>query len=690
MALQLALVFHFNQHVGEYAQLADRVCYRGLVQVLRAHPRLKFNLHLSGTLLRALAWFDPETLALIRAGVQAGQFEILGSTHAQNMPYVCSDWDNQQQMAVHRGLVEHWFGVQPRTFWLSERTWRHTLLPVIAQGGYTHILIEDHILRAAGLAEPHPVHTTHEGHSLTALFDDTELRTRLNYAAWFGRRGQLLAYLQKWAVRAQNTNLTLAYAEDAEALGLWPWEAGYLPHATWDNLAALLTDLEQAEGVQLVHCAEVAAQAELPHLPDGAAQWMERALHHPNAPYHEDGYANWFDFAVRAPKMHYFHRLHNLLRAQLQRVAEHRQRPVAWLPQPITPGDVFYNLAVEMYCQHQYEFGCIGVGGRNYWGWENARGLFLYTQAAQQADAPRRGRWIEDVNGDGSDEQLLGNGTHWVALTAYGGRVVAGFDLTTARQWAGNPLAVPSAPYASGETRWPRLRPPLPAWLPAGWDTALAPFEAWQTTEPVPTRLGKHLPDWVFEGEPPALLVYPLPTTTSPLPHRRAHYGLLNDEFALPGQPATPADELCDYRFEAEGLTYIIPIADGLLVEKNVTLQAGEGRAHCVRARYRLHNANPNPLALTWTSRHEVNVDYLTTLTQGRASLQHLAEAAWPTFRNTHTGQTLTLRASLTPTAVHCSDELLAVHCTLTLPVLAAPQGITEFSFEIDIDNTNG
>jgi len=79
MPLSLPLVFHFNQHTSEYTDVANRACYRGLLHVLRAHPALKFNLHLSGTLLRALIWFDPETLDLVRAGLADGQFGAGGA-----------------------------------------------------------------------------------------------------------------------------------------------------------------------------------------------------------------------------------------------------------------------------------------------------------------------------------------------------------------------------------------------------------------------------------------------------------------------------------------------------------------------------------------------------------------------------------------------------------------------------------
>src|SRR5215203_5503713 len=109
MPLSLALVFHFNQHTNENVAIATRACYRGLLTVLRAHPQLKFNLHLSGTLLRAWPWFDPESLALVRAGIAAGQFELLGSTYAQNVPYASDDWDNAQQIALHREVLRELF-----------------------------------------------------------------------------------------------------------------------------------------------------------------------------------------------------------------------------------------------------------------------------------------------------------------------------------------------------------------------------------------------------------------------------------------------------------------------------------------------------------------------------------------------------------------------------------------------------
>ena len=94
--------------------VADRTAYRGLFSVLRAHPGLKINLHLSGTLLRGLGWFSPETMDLLRAGLADGQFELLGSLYAQNVAYATDDQDNRLQLLVHRRVLKDVLVVEPR------------------------------------------------------------------------------------------------------------------------------------------------------------------------------------------------------------------------------------------------------------------------------------------------------------------------------------------------------------------------------------------------------------------------------------------------------------------------------------------------------------------------------------------------------------------------------------------------
>jgi hypothetical protein len=679
MALSLSLVFHFNQHTSEYAETANRACYRGLLNVLRAHPKLKCNLHLSGTLLRSLPWFDLETLKLVREGLAAGQFQLLGSTYAQNVMYASDDWDNAQQIALHRQVLQQMFGVEPVAFWLAERCWRQSLLPLIVEGGYRLVPMEDHILHAAGLADPRPVSTALGNQSLILAYDDTILRDRFNYAAWFGRRAQLTKYLEQVAERLGSEKFWLCYAEDAEAMGLWGWEKGYLPQATWANLDALLGDLETSEAVKLRHLSEMEPLEAIGALPDGAAAWMDRSLATPGAPYHEAGFSDWFDFEKRSPKNAYFRRLFGALRMRLQGLGSARSDP--GLPRPAaTPGDTFYRQAIETFCHHQYEFGCIGVGGRGYWGWENARACFALARAAELADDPAAGQWVEDATADGSDEQLMCNGQELAIFTAHGGRLLYWLDLQTGRQWLGNQLAVPTAPYSPDATKAPQTRPGLCRWLPDSYEPSLKGWQANRLKETAPTRMGRHLPEWIFERDSTELSVY-----RSPLEPGQRHEPLLAQVGALAelvrvdAKPEWRADELMDYRFEPDGITYISYPFPKLSIEKHFCLEPEK-----LVLRYRLVNDDQAAHQVWLRSLNELCPDYAAALGQGRGALTYfLHEDLYPAVRNNLTGVALALVPSLPEAPADCVLNLLALQVELQFHARLEPGARHEFQIEL-------
>jgi hypothetical protein len=682
MPLSLALVFHFNQHTSEYTEVADRACYRGLLNVLRAHPKLKFNLHFSGTLLRALNWFGPETLGLVRAGLADGQFELLGSTYAQNVPHACDDWDNAQQIGLHRAVLEEFFGAKPVVFWNSERCWRQSLVPVIAEGGYTATLVEDHILRAAGITERVPVSTTFNGQSLITICDDTELRERLNYAAWFGRRAQLFKYLKRLAARPGSKNFLVAYAEDAEAMGLWGWEKGYLPHSAWAHLDALLSGFDESREWSLVHLSTVRAPQAVESLPDGSAQWMDRALADARLPYHEDGYQNWFDFIARSPKVEYFGKLYAVVRARLQMLGSVRQDP--GFPRPARdPTDTFYRQAIETFCHHQYEFGCIGVGGRGDWGWENVRAAFLFARLAEIAEEPHPRIWIEDINGDGSDEQMLCDGWNLAVLTAHGGRLIYWFDLAEGRQWAGNQLAIPHAPYQNGATKQPALTPAPRVWLPDSFDADLRPWRSLRKKEPAPTRLGARLPEWVFERKSESLTVYPKrmrrPGAHSPL---RAQTGLLSDHVVLDARDDFAPDYLFDYRLEPEGVfCYLNYLTPSVVIEKRVR-QISDGLVF----HYTLENQGKAPHRLQLLVSSEMCPDYAEALAGGREALGFATfEDRWPGVLNRRTRRGLLLKPSREWTRLEHTENLLALEVWLTFEFELAPCSAQTFEIELSI-----
>ena len=670
MPLPLAFVFHFNTHTSENADPANRAAYRGLLTVLRAHPRLKFNLCFSGTLLRALPWFDTETLALVRAGLAEGQFELLGGAYAQNVLYASDDWDNAQQIALQNEVLQKLFGVTPRSLWLSDRCWRQSLVPVIAEAGFKTTLLEDHILHAAGLVDPLPIATTVDTQSLTVVYDDTILRHRLNYAVWFGRRAQLFKYLQQIAERPGADKFLLAYSEAAEAMGLWGWEQGYLPQAVWSQFDALLTELESADAYTLRHLSDAQPQQTLAPLPDGAAQWMERALHDPEAPFHESGYSDWFDFNQRSPTLTYFRRLYHVLRVRLQSLGSARSDP--GYPRPAqTAGDRYFRQAIEVFCHHQFAFGSVGVGARGYWGWENVRAAFMLARAAELADEPTAGQWVEDINGDASDEVVLCNGRELAVFTAYGGRLLYWFDLKTGTQWVGNPLAIPPAKYDPGYVKAPHVTARPKPWLPDSFEPSLKSWSAAKVKEAAPTALGRRLPPWVFEREAEELTLYRYPDALGePCLPLNANTGALAEIVSVDVGPATPLDELADYRFEPEGLSYLLFPAADVFVEKHMSQSEGG-----LTARYVFDNRDEVAHQVRLVSLHELAPDYAAALGQGRAAYAYgLHDERWPSVKNTLTGAALRLEPSRPWQAVECVTNLLAFEVRLTFDLELGPR----------------
>ncbi|MBI3761223.1 MAG: hypothetical protein HY260_05095 [Chloroflexi bacterium] len=680
----LALLFHFNQPLTEFAETASHVCYRGLLRVLRRHPRLKFNLHISGTLVHALNWLDPEPLDLIRAGVADGQFDLLASTYAQNVAQATPDWDNAKQIALHRDTLRAVFGVEPDGFWNPGRGWRQSLVPVIADAGCAWTLVEDHILHASGAQDPLVSTTRHEGRSLIVFYDDEILRQRVNFAAWTGRHAQAFDYLRRLAERPGSSRFCLTYAEDAEAMGLWGWEHGLIPHQTWANLDAFLTELETQKWLKVVHLSRAPRpSADLTPLADGHGAWMDRSLATPGAPYHEDGYVDWNDFIARAPKIARFSGLYAGIRARIRRIAGEEAPPADtpdadYAPPPTTHSPLLQR-AIHALCAHQYEFGCIGIGGPGYRGWEGARTALLLCRAAEVAAKPRTGLWIEDANGDGMDEVLLCDGRQLAVVSPFGARLLYWFDLATGRQWIGNQLAVTAARYEN-DARPPNLTPQPREWWPETYSLDLSPLKEFRIKENPPTRLGKYLPDWIWQKNAGVVSLYAremrMDGTAMP---RRAGHRALNDTVALDGGPGLTTGS-GDYRLEGDAVViprHIVP--DFVLVKKYRLSEGG------VLVNYKLENRGDAARAVKLEIASELCPDYAEILNAGRAALDFVLLDDNPGVRNTLTGRSVILSASRPWTRFDRAEGLLALEIALTFDFNLAPQTAQMFDVKLAV-----
>ncbi|MBN1485262.1 MAG: hypothetical protein JXA37_11125 [Chloroflexia bacterium] len=614
--LSLVLLFHLNQWLTPFAHLASQVCYRGLLEVLRRHPRLPVALHVSGTLLHSLNWLDPQPLQRIRQGLAAGQFELLGSTYAQNVAYATDDSDNARQLAWHRWILRQHFGVEPSGFWNPERCWRSSLLPLLQQSGYRYTFAEDTLLRGAGVGEPHRVHALRlpAGPPLALLCDDQELKHRFNLAMWLGQREPLLDYLRQLQRDQRDGDWVAVYAEDGEACGLWGYQRGLLPQQQWAGLEALLTALETLPWLRVVLPGQVVGRPHpLDNLPDGQASWMVASLRTPGAPYHEEGYADWFDYAARSPRLTYFGQVYEQVRRRLREVESAVRTPAAGR---------LLRLAGLAFAAHQYEFGCIGIGRRGSTFWEAVRQALPVIRAAEEADRAAGGPsfWAEDVNADGRAEHLLRDGAT-LAVLGRGGRLLYAFDLRRGQCWAGNPALAP------GWGTWDEHAYPEAAvypqpWLPPDDRPDLAPF-ADLAAPGDPRAAWQHmLPEHLWALVPGTVRLHRRPPDGPPrrLPPpagRRA----LNETLYADGETLLAPGGWKTGRWEGGALRFAAE-APGLDLEKEARLRDG-----MLEVVYHLENRGKAIRQLALEVENELCPDALTLLDAGREGVAWWSEA---------------------------------------------------------------
>jgi flagellar hook assembly protein FlgD len=429
--LDVILLFHANQNLVPYGRVGNIACYEGVLQVLRDHPSLKFPLHFSGCLLSDLMWSDPHTVDLLRAGVAEGQFEIVGSTYAQNIMYSTRLADNdfqfnQVQISTHKRQIEEVIGASPVSFWNPERVWTQNLVKLLADNDYQNVQIEDHILWDSGItgSEYAIRTTTYGGNKVNVFTDDKSFEGYVNGSVDSGDTSSIMSFLRSLYDEDVDDRFAVCYFEDMEATGLWDYEGGNDPAWNWDNLDKLLTAFENDPRIKVTTYTEWLENHEIYEditpVVDGAADWMGRdAWFLENAEPLAESYRLFWD-GIRDT----LNAIHSTFPAYAPDTASARALlDHAW----------FTLIA------HQYEFavhGYAGIAGTTQW--ELARLALVSARAAREALARRQASYEDDVNDDGIDETVLVTPNDYFVFSPYGGRLLYWFDLEYGREFVGN------------------------------------------------------------------------------------------------------------------------------------------------------------------------------------------------------------------------------------------------------------
>jgi hypothetical protein len=267
VSVAFALVHHANQYLitngyDDREGISDIV--DGMLRGLAVHHAqgVPLNLHISGTLLEAMAWHCPGSLYTLRQYLKQGLIELVGSSYGQNIMRFFAPEYNLQQLNEELRLYESLLGVTPSdvtVFWPPERVWdTRRMAPVLRDasllnGGYRCVILDDRTLlspRDSDLPralfdtttrwtpELHQAHEIENGLGLTALPIGIGLRHVIPPAKdedWLRLRAELEALLVH-ASDGGETNLLALYADDMEkVIGVWGKEgpARYKEFLQW-------------------------------------------------------------------------------------------------------------------------------------------------------------------------------------------------------------------------------------------------------------------------------------------------------------------------------------------------------------------------------------------------------------------------------------------------------------------------
>src|SRR5262245_7632863 len=137
MPVSFALVHHANQYLitdgydnreGISQIVGSERSLTGILAVLSLHEaeRVPLNLHISGTLLEAIAWHRPDAIRKLRMCIEQGLISLVGSSYGQNIMRFFSPDYNRQQLNEELLLYRLLLGVEPtdvKVFWPPERVW---------------------------------------------------------------------------------------------------------------------------------------------------------------------------------------------------------------------------------------------------------------------------------------------------------------------------------------------------------------------------------------------------------------------------------------------------------------------------------------------------------------------------------------------------------------------------------------
>lgn len=233
--VQLVLVIHNHQPVGNFDHVFEEACERAylpFLRTLRDFPAVRIGLHTSGCLWEWLEEHRRDYGELVEELLANGQVELLGGGMYEPILPVLSQHDARLQVTRLSTFLHDRFVAQPRGAWIPERVWEPQLAETLASCDIRYCLLDDYHFEgnapAAKIATDYFL--TEHASSQVAIFP---ISKQLRYTIPFKPPQDTLDYLRGLGERTPYTPLAV-FGDDGEKFGIWPdtydwvYEKGWL------------------------------------------------------------------------------------------------------------------------------------------------------------------------------------------------------------------------------------------------------------------------------------------------------------------------------------------------------------------------------------------------------------------------------------------------------------------------------
>ncbi len=250
MSVYLIQVWHLHQPVTQekrWIDIATEKAYNKLLDTYAKHPKIKFNLNITGSLLENLEKYHPETIERVRKGIEKGQIQLITTGYYQPLIPLIPQSHAIAHIKKNTAMLMRIFGQDVFSAWIPERAWEPWEAEVWAESGVKNVLIDDHVLKRGNpeFSEKEKYYVwkaEHNGKSVNVFLIDKEMR----YLIPWEPVEKVFQYIRGVAEKTEG-NAVITFGDDGEKMGEWPHTENA---CEW--LDEFLSMLEKEEGVKPV------------------------------------------------------------------------------------------------------------------------------------------------------------------------------------------------------------------------------------------------------------------------------------------------------------------------------------------------------------------------------------------------------------------------------------------------------